>query len=83
MEKAMQREELFTFLKTRLRLDTRGIEDTSPLFSSGVLDSFSLVDLVGFVEQSLGRRMKATEINLNNLDTVERIMRFAARPGGS
>lgn len=49
----------------------------TPLFSNGLIDSFAMIDLVSFIEQSLGTRMSPSDITLDNLDTVDRIVAFA------
>lgn len=49
------------------------------LFSSGMLDSFSLVDLVSFLESRTGLKVKPGEIQLANFDSVVRITDFVTR----
>ena len=53
------------------------IESDMALISSGLIDSFSLVELVLFIEKQCGIKVKPTEVNLDNLDSVERILVFA------
>jgi acyl carrier protein len=57
--------------KGQLRLDT-------PLFSEGLLDSLVVLDLVALIEKEGGVTFAVTEINLDNLDSVERILAFIA-----
>jgi acyl carrier protein len=73
------REQLVTFMQQELRLNTSQLDDQSPLFSGGVLDSFSMVDLVMFMERSGGFTMSATEVNLDNLDSIERILAYMVK----
>ena len=54
-----------------LRLDT-------PLFSEGLLDSLVVLDLVALIEKESGITFAVSEINLDNLDSVERILAFIA-----
>lgn len=49
------------------------------LFTSGLLDSFDLVDLVSLIEQNGGVKVRARDINMDNLDSVGRVVRFLAR----
>jgi len=49
------------------------------LFSTGVLDSFSLVDLIAYVEKEEGITINPTEVILDNFDSVDRIVRFVEK----
>ena len=70
------RESLVAFLAQNFGLDPGEIGDQEPLFSSGVLDSFSMVQLVLFVEETAGLRLNPDDVTLDNFDTIECIMRF-------
>jgi acyl carrier protein len=74
----LDREKLVAFLTDQFSLREDELEDSTKLFSGGLLDSFNLVDLVGFLEREGKFKMGAMEVNLENLDTVERILRFFA-----
>jgi acyl carrier protein len=76
------RQLLLEQLEARFGLDASGIEDTTPLFSSGLLDSFSVAELLMFIEEQGGFRVEPTEITLDNLDSIERILAFAGRKTG-
>lgn len=53
----------------------------TPLFSSGRLDSFHLVELIALLEKTSGRRIVPGEVNLENLDSPRRIAALlAAKP---
>jgi len=73
---AVSREDVLGYLQSKLGLNTKGIADDTALFSSGTLDSFSMLDLVMFIETKIGRKLRATEVNLDNLDSVAKIVRF-------
>ncbi|MCB5204669.1 acyl carrier protein [Neorhizobium sp. T786] len=49
---------------------------SSELFSTGLLDSVSMVNLIAFIEQSSGHSIRAEDVTLENFDTPERILRF-------
>jgi len=51
----------------------RTLASTEPLLSSGLLDSFSLVDISLFVEDNLGVRIDDTELNVDTFDTLEEL----------
>jgi acyl carrier protein len=70
---------LLTYLRNDLGVDTDGIDGATPLFSSGVIDSFALVQLISYVEDSCGIRFSAADVNLDNLDSIDRIMAYVRR----
>ena len=74
---AVTRESLLAFFGDKFGLEPDELENDAPIFSQGLLDSFNLVDLVGFLEKALGVKVGAMEVNLNNLDTIGRILAFA------
>ena len=47
------------------------LERTEPLISSGLLDSFNLVDLALIVEDEYGVRIEDFELNQDTFDTLE------------
>ena len=75
---ALSKPELLEYLEGHARVDVSEIEDGTELFSSGLVDSFAMVDLLQFLEKHTGSRMGPEDINLDNLDSVERILAFAA-----
>lgn len=58
------------------------IQEESLLFSTGLLDSFSLVDIVSFFEEQTGLKVKAREISFTNFDSVARMATFAEKRAG-
>ena len=75
---AVTKDTLTSYLKDKIGVDTSTIDDQTPLFSSGLIDSFSLVDLMTFIETEGGFKLNPADVNLENLDTVERILTFSA-----
>ena len=69
-------EDLLEFMQTELNIDVEQVDDDTPLFSGGILDSTTIVELILFLEQRGGFRITAEEINLDNLDTLNKIMTF-------
>lgn len=53
-----------------LKQPDRIIASDEALISSGLIDSFHLVDLGIFVEDSFGVRIEDTELNANTFDTL-------------
>lgn len=67
---------LMAFLSGTLKVDGElGAE--SELFSSGALDSVAMLQLITFVEEEAGIRVRPEEVTLDNFDSAARIVRFA------
>ncbi|TCV70021.1 phosphopantetheine binding protein [Neorhizobium sp. R1-B] len=66
---------LIGYLRDSLSINDADRE--SELFSSGLLDSVSMVNLLAFIEQSTGISIRAEDVTLENFDTPDRILRFA------
>lgn len=73
---ALERQKLVDYLNNNLGVDIEELDDETPLFSSGLLDSFTMVDVIMFIEREGGVKLNPTEVNLDNLDTVGRILHF-------
>ena len=54
-----------------LKQPGREIAPDAALISSGMIDSFSLMDLALFVEDNFGVRIEDTELNADTFDTLE------------
>ena len=52
------------------------IQGTTPLISSGVLDSIGTVKLVSFLEEKYGIELEAHEINVDLLNTLDDIAKL-------
>ena len=59
-----------------LKQPSRAISPDEPLISSGLIDSFSLMDLALFVEDSFGVRIDDTELNANTFDNLNQLAAF-------
>lgn len=73
------KENIIEFLADELAIDTNLINDQSLIFSTGIIDSFSLISLIAFIEKQLGFQINPMDINLDNLDSIERIVAFVNR----
>ncbi len=56
-----------------LKQPSRKIGADEPLISSGLIDSFSLMDIALFVEDNFGVRIDDTELNSNTFDTLSQL----------
>jgi acyl carrier protein len=68
---------LCTALVSQFRVDKDRLDDNAALFSGGLIDSLSVMELVCFVEREIGRTVPPSEITLENFDSINRIVRFA------
>ena len=75
---SLTRDSLIAYLQGHARADLSKVEDTAELFSTGVIDSFAMVELLVFLESQTGSKLGPQDISLDNFDTVERILAFAA-----
>jgi acyl carrier protein len=78
----MEREDLVNFIQTHLGVNTSSLSDDTPLFSSGLIDSFSLVSVMSFLESKGRFRIHPVDVSLDNLDSIGRILRFVERMSG-
>jgi len=64
-------EQLSQFIASEiLKQPDRTIQPDEALISSGLIDSFSLMDLALFVEDTFGVRIEDTELNADTFDTL-------------
>jgi acyl carrier protein len=56
----------------------RAIPAQEALLSSGLIDSFSLIDLALFVEDSFGVRIDDTELNVDTFDSLGELAELIA-----
>ena len=59
-----------------LKQPKRVIRPDESIISSGLIDSFSLVDLGLFVEDNFGVRIDDTELNASTFDTLEQLAKL-------
>lgn len=56
-----------------LKQPNRNITADEPLISSGLIDSFSLMDIALYVEDTFGVRIEDTELNAEAFDTLTQL----------
>lgn len=56
-----------------LKQPQRVLRPDEALISSGLIDSFSLMDLALFVEDTFGVRIEDTELNASTFDTLDQL----------
>lgn len=67
------------FLCNELGYTPEEIADGTPLFTSGLVDSFTFVGMVSLVELRLGRTLDPEEVTIENFDSLRRIAHFVER----
>ncbi len=67
---------LTEFMSEELGIDGDELAHEELLFSTGIIDSFSLVTLLSFIESEFSIRINPTEVILDNFDSLERMDRF-------
>ncbi len=66
--------QLEQFITARiLKQPNRKIGGDEPLISGGLIDSFSLMDLALFVEDTFGTRLADTELNAQTFDSLNQL----------
>ena len=62
------------FIATQvLKQPNRTIDPDEKLISSGLIDSFNLMDLALFVEDTFGVRIEDTELNAETFDSLDQL----------
>jgi acyl carrier protein len=65
-----------------LKQPNRAIPEDEALISSGLIDSFSLVDLAMFVEDQFGVRLDDSELNAGTFDSLGQLAGLIAQRQG-
>ena len=76
---SFDRKTLADFLDNEMNLDLGDVSDDDALFSTGLLDSFGMVELMTFIESSANVRLNPADVTLENLDSISRILGFVGR----
>ncbi len=69
--------ELRAFIQGELSIDAP-ISDDDLLFTSGLLDSVAMMNLITFIEQKTGSDVRPADVTLDNFDTLTRIAAYAS-----
>jgi len=76
----LMREQIIEFIRDEYVEDeSMDIDDETPLISSGLVDSFSMVSLKMFLEEEYEIKMTDEEANTEAFDTVKAIMDLVTR----
>ena len=69
----MPQEQLLKFIKNICKDKKVVIKPETLLFKEKVLDSMNILDLMGYIEKQLGRRLTDEEIIASNFESVRKI----------
>lgn len=74
---AIDSAKIIEFLATDLNIEET-IEPETELFSSGLLDSVAMMNLITFIEQQARIEVHPNDVTLENFDSVQRITDYVA-----
>ncbi|MCF3974884.1 acyl carrier protein [Paracoccus salsus] len=69
-------EDLIRYLRDELNVEDQ-IDAGTELFSTGILDSVAMMNIIGFVEEKAAVEVRPADVTLDNFDTVQRIVDYA------
>jgi len=74
-------EAIRTFLRDRFRasIGSRPLESDTPLFSSGIVDSFGVLELMAFLDDTFDVDIDPARHELAEFDTITKIAALVAR----
>jgi acyl carrier protein len=73
---ALTAQKLIDYMKNEMNIEET-IEADSELFSSGLIDSVAMMNVIGFVEETARIEVHPADVTLDNFDTVARIVQLA------
>ncbi len=78
----ISRDSLLKYLQNDLAMPVDSVDDNTALFSDGFLDSFSVGDLLMFLEENGGFAVEPEEVIVENIDSINRILNYVERKCG-
>jgi len=79
---ALSKQLLLEFMQERFGVDTSDLDEHTELFSSGMIDSAAMVELIEFVESAGNVTFSPDDLTLDHLDSIGRILSFVAARNG-
>ena len=65
------------YLENDLGVNVSSIKDDDLLFTSGLIDSFALIELLSFLESEFSCKIDIAQLSLDDLDTIEALSAIA------
>jgi acyl carrier protein len=82
MARSPEAQAMIDYVKKNLLPDpSEEITDDTPLVSSGLVDSFALIEVLLELEKVTKRRISPGKVGAKDMDTVELMLRTAERVG--
>ena len=72
----LQSQSLIDYICELSDLSEADIEFDTALFSSSLLDSFHMVELVSFIEEEFEIKFRALDLNMSNIDSISAILTY-------
>lgn len=69
-------DELRAHIETACGVSQRFVDHQTALFSTGLLDSFTLIDIIGFLEEKTGIDVRPRDVHFGNFDSVSAIVNY-------
>lgn len=76
LDKGQIQDSLLKFLAGEGMLNLKDANHQSKLFSTGLLSSLDMIEITLLIEEKFAIHLDPLDINLDNLDTVEKIAEF-------
>ena len=76
MSATIDRDSLLALIAELAFVDQSEIQGDSPLFSSGLIDSVSLLEIVVYLEKTYSVKVHGGEISLENFNSLDSMVRF-------
>ena len=77
----VEQTEMIEYIRRRIRKPGLKIEENTPLFSSGLVDSLALADVLAKLEDLTHTRIPPGKVQPNDLETVNIMFATAQRVG--
>jgi acyl carrier protein len=71
-------EKIREYIAQNLGIDLSGVSNDEALFSSGIIDSFALIELLAFLENDLGVEIDIADIDIDQLDTIDGLAKMTS-----
>jgi acyl carrier protein len=69
-------EKLAMFVADKSGVPMSDITEETPLFSTGLLDSVSMIDLILLIEREANLEVWEADVTLDNFDRIDRILAY-------
>lgn len=70
------KEEIREFIINTFMEKKRQLSDNCLLFQENILDSFSILELIAFIEKKYGFALSRSEVQIGNFQSLDKIVQF-------